>query len=241
MIAAQVVIVASPGGARGDFVAGWLGTLSSFIDSFWSIDPQSGKSRGLMDNLKSLDYNENIDDVLARCKIKPDPESNLSWAGGCHGTKLKNFLPYILSNHIRILPISIKNADQERIRWEFVVKTYAEPRKTFVSCLQGHPPSIDNLIKVSPITDQSRVETLEHLLGGPAVTDSVENYLPKELLSNLVDYNDLFQPGGSHMLCDVLGIDSATERNHKFWDQMLPMAGSPEIISAWGQEFSIPR
>lgn len=241
MIPAQIVLVASPGGARGDFVAGWLGTLPNFIDNYWSINPLTGKSRGTMDGAKSLDRGASLIDVIHGQHITPTADIDLYWAGSCHGTNLKNFVQDIKSLPVKVLPISIKGVDEALIRWEFVIKTYSEPKKTFGMYMNRETPSIDQLVQDFPVTDLARASALIPALSSTAHISSVEEYLPSELLGNLINYNDLFRPGGSRILCKVLGIDSATEKNHEFWDLMLPVASTPTTIVSWGQTFSINR
>ena len=52
----KVILVAGSGGARMDFVAGWLGILPQFLDGEWRIDPLTGLSHGFMMYTKLLDY-----------------------------------------------------------------------------------------------------------------------------------------------------------------------------------------
>lgn len=241
MTPVKVILVAGPGGARTDFVAGWLGTLPNFIDNFWSIDIASGKSRGLMDGAKPLDQNADLDDILADKKITLDPDASLYWAGSCHGFRLKNISKKIVSSPIQVLPISIQNVSRDLIHWEFIIKTYSEPKKTFRSYPNQQAPTIDKIINNKPITDQDRADKLQDILRVPETMNSVEDYLPTELLGNLVDYHELFCPGGSYLLCDILNITSATKKHHTFWDLMLPAADAPKTIVSWGNEFSMRR
>lgn len=41
LIPIRLYIVVARLGARGDFLAGWLGTLPNFIDTQWHIDPDT--------------------------------------------------------------------------------------------------------------------------------------------------------------------------------------------------------
>ena len=43
-IKVKSLLVIGPGGARMDFVAGWLGKLPNFIDVNWTINPVTGHS-----------------------------------------------------------------------------------------------------------------------------------------------------------------------------------------------------
>ena len=51
-----------------------------------------------------------------------------------------------------------------------------------------------------------------------------------------LDYAELFKPGGSHYLCNMVGA-TAPERAHAYWNAMLPFINAPDSCTAFGREW----
>jgi hypothetical protein len=211
MINIDCYLVSGPGGSRIDFVAGWLGTLPGFINNHWGIDPTTGQSTGEMrlvkelDNDPSLKLHKHITDVFQnRCQLSSDPI--LTYAGSCHGWHLDKQID--IDDNVKVIYIDINNADLNKIKWEFFVKTYLSR------------PQINNL------------DTLDSILKEP-IFDQREKYYPLFKNSIVLDYNLLFCIDGSRYLCDLIGLD-VVDQYHEFYNFNLLWADAPREISARG-------
>ena len=226
----KVLLGIGVGGARMDFVAGWLGLLDNFLNNHWSIDINTGCSAGDQWSLKPLDSGFPLTEILNTKKLVLSNTSRLTWAGSGHGVGLDKLLPQINDNSVQILHIDTANTRyKNRIAWEFHVKTYMKQDRDKMVYFGGKPVwNIDKIIGATNITNTDRANYL---------IESFQRYHPSldktVTVPHLnIHYDDIFVPGGSKILCQTLAID-APERYHQYWDDMLNYALSPAELTVW--------
>jgi hypothetical protein len=233
----KLCIVAGAGGARADFVAGWLGTLPGFVNNSWLIDPFTGVSYGRQGDIRSIDSGQSIELILQNNNLELHENTKFTWATACHGYHLKgsDYQAGIDSGLIKFLSIDTHGADQNKISWEFITKTYLSHRKHMDS-VKGFSEQwiIDLHIKKSQPTNQDRIDQLKLMLGNQKSNafTSLNTSVPCQKL----EYTKLFQSGGSRYLCDQIEVD-VLSCYHRYWDSMLEFSNSPEIINVWGYEW----
>ena len=235
----KVILVAGAGGARMDFVAGWLSTLPLFLDTTWRIDPQTGLSHGSMMFTKMLDYGKivNFSDFFKEFFII-NPAADLYYAGTLHGYKPENIQNAIESGQAELVSIDTSSVSTDHLAWEFVVKTYFPQFRTRGAIETNMTwQQIDRSIKKSEITNQDRIALVEQQL------QSLKNQpLARpgdiQLPHKTVAYNLLFQPGGSKYLCKTLNLPAIDSRYHAAWDCYLPLTVSPTSLVVWGRTWN---
>ena len=92
MVPINLTIVIARPGARGDFVAGWLGSLPGYIDNQWRIDITTGRSFGLMNCFKEIDSVDYGNDTLNRVLSYRNYtlyDSPWTFAMSCHGHNIE--------------------------------------------------------------------------------------------------------------------------------------------------------
>lgn len=228
-------------GARGDFVAGWAGLLPNVINNWWSVDPVTGRSNGSFDT-RPVEFAGSLEQLFFEKNLILDPASNLIYVGPMHGYRLD--LPTVsqlcATGAVDVYYIDISKVDYLTIRWEAIVKTFLIHRRT-LSNIQNHSEwLIDQFIKLpyTDITNGHRISMVKKMLNGKRYN---VKKLEDKFLNNkdvtVLDYQSLFQFGGSSYLCDKMGL-LADSNLHKFWDTMLPIANSPESINVWGYQWN---
>lgn len=231
------LIFASPG-ARGDFVCGWTGLLNNVIDNGWKLDPLSGRSQLLIyfKSVKHLNLN-NLINHLSNDKLELNASSNLFFVAPHHGEMLglQHFDPLINHDSIQVYAIDHRTADETTLKWDCAVKSYLVPRKDSYALGENKKYLIDSTIKISedPITDQQRIIQVEKYLELAKRPLDTYHFLSHKKIC-LLDYQELFRPGGSRYLCQQLEL-SASPEQHRFWDHMLTFATSPDEIECWGR------
>jgi hypothetical protein len=235
LIKIKLVLVAGPGGARMDFVSGWLGKLPNFIDTKWYIDSSTGLSLGDMHFIKSIDSSDSdIGEVVNNHKAQLDINAKLQWAGSCHGTQFEKYREKINSGLFKLLIINTDSVSLEvknKIQWEFFAKTYLSCRKTITNYFNNTNWTVDNQINKRDVTDVTRVNQLKKMYTNSKM--SVETIVvPPGIEFVTAEYDKLFVAGGSEYLCNILGL-SASERNHKLWNTMLEFADTPDSVYAF--------
>jgi hypothetical protein len=233
----KLCIVAGVGGARADFVAGWLGTLPGFVNNSWLIDPFTGVSYGRQGDIRSIDSGQSIESILQNNNLELHKNANFTWATACHGFHLKgsDYQAKINDGLIKFLSINTHGADQNKISWEFITKTYLSHRKHMDS-VRGFSEQwiIDSHIKKSQPTNQDRIDQLHLMLENQKSNAFVS--LNSSVPGQQVKYIKLFQSGGSRYLCNQLDID-VSNCYHRYWDSMLEFSDSPETINVWGLDW----
>jgi hypothetical protein len=204
MIDANCWLITGPGGSRIDFVAGWLGTLPGFINTRWSICPYTGLSRSDANLTKELDYRPEVTLSTALSNINV-VESALTYVGVCHGRHLNQQVDV----PARIFSIVVDDANWKKVNWEFVIKTYFTEIPT-LTLLQNPPSGISNEEKLLIVNQRLSAPTNHH----PTINNSIP-----------LEYKELFKPGGSRYLCNILGLE-VNDCYHDFYQAMLPVANS---------------
>lgn len=197
-------LVIYPGGARGDFVAGWMGTLDTFIDSAWHIDVRTGKSTLDIDWFKVLTQNPRLhaDDILAQYGLRADPRAQYSIAGGFHADPRGNTAAQINANY-NVVAIDPATVDFELADREYALKTNTTIDRSLDSYMQG-TAFVTRTDAHVPITPVQRFK---------------EIYAQLDTAVQL-NYNKLFVPGGSKYLCAQTGLQ-ASKQHHSLWDTNL--------------------
>jgi len=229
----KIILIAGPGGSRMDFTAGWLGKLPSFIDSNWNIDVSTGRSYGFMSFTKSLDYSNNLENILRDTNIQINSNSPLMCAGSLHGTNTETFCNFVKQHSVEVVLIDVEDAPSGTIAWEFFVKTYLTPDNSHRGYNARTRWQIDNYINKSLITDNDRAEYFQRMLENAS---EPTNHNLQGLAHTAVSYNKIFQPGGSVFVAKALNLD-VNQRYHDYWDAMLPFAESPDSVFAFGRQW----
>jgi hypothetical protein len=233
MINTRAVITTGIGGARIDFVAGWLGTLPTFIDSQWRIDPETGRSFGFVNLIRDADTSDTkVDNILKNFGLQLDVSSDVNISVSCHGYRLENNI--INQKAVTIIRVNTAKADPKKIYWEFLVKTFLAKERGDHAHMIGQFYLIDKKLinEELEITDTNRQKFL---------LSQINNYFlsknPELTGLSFIDihYDELFQPGGSKNLVNRLGLDIATEQHHRLWDANLQFAESPTTIERFGK------
>jgi sarcosine oxidase delta subunit len=233
MINTRAVITTGIRGARIDFVAGWLGTLPTFVDSQWRIDPETGRSFGIVNIIRDADkFDIKVDNILKDFGFQLDLSSNVNLSVSCHGRRLENNI--INQQAVTIIRVNTTKADPKKIYWEFLVKTYLTKERWKHAHDVGQFYQVDQELinKELEITDTNRQKFL---------LSRINNYFSDKDpgLTGLsfidINYDELFQPGGSKNLVNRLGLDTATEQHHRLWDANLQFAESPTTIERFGK------
>lgn len=217
MIDARCCLVTGHGGARMDFIAGWLGCLPGFIDNNWSMNPVTGASNGEQKQIKKLEYNKHItlsDYLKDNLNINLNASSSLCYAGGLHGWHLAQQIQDY--SGVQILYIDISNAERNNISWEFFVKTYLCKKDRF-TLYNDTDKNLNLDLYITNINKQSSI-TL------PKVDAEKTIFL---------DYTQLFVKDGSRYLTEMLGID-VDNVYHRFYNSNLQYADSPVEITHLG-------
>jgi hypothetical protein len=224
-IKVKSLLVIGPGGARMDFVAGWLGKLPGFIDVNWTIDPITGHSTSEAGLTKILDSDPalTLTEVLKNDRYELDKNAEYTLVGTCHGYHLRTQLNSIDPESYRVLAIHCPKEFFDQIAWEFFIKTYLTEFKRQFAILN------DRKFNQSP----EIVLAEEKPFDKKGKTFFNKDHYP--LNHTKLDYSMLFVPGGSYYLIDQLGIGPIDPRYHTFWDSMLDISTSPKKIYQFGR------
>jgi hypothetical protein len=232
----KLIIVAGNGGARADFIAGWLGLLPNFINSYWNIDPATGCSIGCMGNLREIDREIPVEIAVRNQQLTLSPAATTTWAVACHGNQLdiNDYQEHINNESVKFLSIDTGGAEKNRIAWDFVVKTYLSDRRGLDWARRSKHWVVDDSID-GVLSDEKRVAKVRQLLTNLSSLGRNVS-LPNSFSSTTINYVELFQPGGSYYLCNQLNIE-ASNTHHKIWDFMIQLADAPDNITVWGVEW----
>ena len=230
------------GGARGDFVAGWIGSLPHTINNQWSIDPATGRSYGMQQNLRDIDNispvgSNNLQDyLLNQFNWQLDTNAKYAYSGACHGYCINKQIHLDQLSAIKIIVIDTSQVDLATLHWEFCVKTYGfNERRRF--CIDNNLPNypIDLKSKNQSITNQERCELFKKEL----ILNLATTYYPPPVIFPHVTmhYNDVISPDGSKKLAELLGIN-VDPVYHKLWQNNLELANTPDLINLFDQQWS---
>jgi len=238
MTPVQLIFICGTGGARADFVAGWLGLQSNFVNSYWNIDPATGVSIGEMGNLRLVKNVESLYSDLNNFGFELANKVDMRWAVACHNSVFQDdsLIPLTAQGKILVLDIDTTSADISKIQWEFVVKTYLSKRRALYNSRNCDFWEIDKIINKENITNDDRIAQVKSILiQFNQNTNWVKrsNFLNKELNPVKIEYSKLFCQGGSKYLDGILKLD-VDIIYHNYWDSMLEYADSPLELNVWG-------
>lgn len=215
MLDVKCIMVAAGGGARADFVAGWLGTLPNFVESHWHIKPDTGQSVIAPNFSKFLDHNPclTLRQELQNYSYNLAP-STYTIALPFHGRNYKNQIESadLESSIVKLLKIVADEKDAPTIYWEFVCKTFLSEHKKFTQ------PQTSDPIRALAEFQTFRVQTHDNI---PTAIN--------------IEYGKLFTPGGSYYLSDQLGLVNVPTCYHRYYDAMLNLAITPDEIYSCGK------
>lgn len=251
----KIILIVGAAGARKDFVSGWLGLCDDFVRLNWRIDPLIGYSR-----IDSIGHDISaVADSIERGDLHIDPTVNQRLAITCHiadglggdtadiGT-VNKLAKLVNSNVLTIAGIDLRNADMSQYYWDRLVKVHLcigmkynqHRRQHNIGEIKGAFGSSD----VS--TDDQAIKYIENRINMAVENSSLAPrdqdkhwplYKKLDSLSPLdLDYAELFKPGGSYYLCNIVGA-TAPERAHAYWDAMLPFINAPDSCTAFGREW----
>jgi hypothetical protein len=231
--------VAAPG-ARGDFVAGWLGSLPWVIDNAWTIDPPTGRSFGNQQLLKGIDHiskpnTNDLNNALSIGKWHLDSNATVAYSAAIHGFNINSQVTTDNLSAIKFIVVDSSKANRATLDWECCIKTFGscDHRKhTFNNNLSHN--HIDRLFNDEVITDQDRCEKFNKIL---------LQHKGKKNCNPIVDaphvtikYSDVISANGSQILAELLNID-IDPSYHKLWQANLTLATAPESIKLFGQQW----
>jgi len=221
------------GGARHGFLAGWLGTLPNFIDNQWRIDLETGHSDGYMNIAKDIECGMSFNQFLNNRSFVLSDRADLFMAGQLHGHALIPYHEDIDYNCVRVLNVDVTHADPAQVQWDFLVKTYLRKDRAKQNYEENAVQwNIDKSINQLVVTDQDRVEKFKLLATRMAQSRPQDPMLDSQLKFVNLDYEQLFQMGGTRYLCDQLNI-SVDQKYHDYWNQQLPWARSRNTLTVW--------
>jgi len=234
----QLIFICGTGGARADFVAGWLGLQSNFVNNYWNIDPATGVSIGHMGNLRLVKNVESLDSALNNFGFELTNRGDMHWAVACHNSVFQDnsLIPLVAQEKILVLDIDTASADVSKIKWEFVVKTYLSKRREIHNCRNCDFWEIDKIINKENITNDDRIAQVKSTLvqlNQNTNWSKWSNFLNEELNPLKIEYSKLFCQGGSKYLTSILKLD-VDIIYHNYWDSMLEYADSPIELNVWG-------
>ena len=235
MIPIRIIMVVAKPGARGDFVAGWLGTLPNAVDTQWRVDPETGRSFGTMNKFKDLTNpntpnfrSSTLQSLLAQSDYVLDPDSPWMLAMSCHGSNNLAHKVQDTVGSLQIVHIITDPVHDQTIGWEFVVKTHF-CRERFESSYAHR-----KFYNTADAEDQQRCAKIKQMC-------KFLKHNPDCDLQGLpcvnIDYAQITQAGGSRYLTQQLGI-SASEKHHLLWDNNVVLAASNKSYQVFGHTWT---
>jgi hypothetical protein len=241
-------VVSAVGGARGDFVANWIGSIQSHFNSNisnWVINDR-GTSKA---STKLFDYGHVYQGpapivepkLLEQLTAHYDPTARQS-VSKTHDdySALHAVIPKAYHDKFTMLDIFYDVRDRDlriKILWEMLCKTF------FIQYeLDNTDQKITQVINKFYPNDNIALETLVNKM----CKVDVENFVqwgrrPVNSVGSLrrvtCDYSKIITVDGSRHLEQLLGIDIAPEY-HELYAQRLATADSPDVIEFRGREWS---
>ena len=227
------IIVARPG-ARGDFLAGLLGTLPDSVDTLWRIDVDTGRSLGLMTCFKHIDTepvsSDCLNQVLATRNYQLDARAPWVFNMACHGYQLEHKISD--ASAVQIIQI-VDDQHQEKINWEYTVKTW------FARDRQEHnirDNEFGQADRTAPnTTAQQRVDIVKQFSRSCARVNVDQALTGLDVVR--FEYKRLFVPGGSRGVEKALGLNIANHY-HVLWNTQLYFANSRSSYSEFDYKWT---
>ena len=228
----KCILVTGAPGTKFDFVAGWLSTLPLFMNNFWHIDPDTGKSHGRA-HIEGLDLFEinSIELELSHYNYKADASSGYYVAFPLSGNYLQNqiSLDLIDSGAVKVVNIFFEIENRNTVIWDAMCQGYLADNRLYN--IHNTESSLHIVEKIEELFDD--YWAYNRKISYPITRGASDREITEELAIEL-SYTKLFVPGGSRYLCSMLGIE-ASERHHVYYDAMLPLSVSPDEIFQFGK------
>jgi hypothetical protein len=251
----KIILIVGAAGARKDFVSGWLGLCDNFVRLNWRIDPLIGYSR-----IDSVGHDISaVADSIERGDLHIDPTVDQRLAITCHmddglGVNtadvdtVNKLAKLVDSNVLTIAGIDLHNADMVQYHWDRLVKVHICLGMEYNNHFRcQNPESIGGTFNTpEPLTDEYAINYINNRINiaiddlplPPRKQDTHWPFYKKLAPAAPVDldYAELFKPGGSYYLCNIVGA-TAPERAHAYWNAMLPFINAPDSCTAFGREW----
>jgi len=230
-------IVVAPPGARGDFLAGWLGTLDNTVDTDWRLDAVTGRSFGSMnlikDALANLEkFNLTLTQILSNVGYKLSADADTVLTVSCHRIGI-DFSPGEIAA-IKMIQVMTDQSDCETCNWEFIVKTFLCKERFESSYRFKQNWNVDrDLTKLNiEITDSNRINYIKQTASVLNIRNNI-NFVLDQFNPTQIPYKLLLSETGSYKIANLLGIQPS-DRNHATWKSKLVLADSPDQIIQFG-------
>lgn len=231
----NIWFILGPGGARMDFVAGWISnTFGNFIKYQWSIDASNGKSWIFPMPYKHVDHDDNItfDEIVKQCQdeFKYSPDTTIVFP--CHGFKLKEKLNqhHFKKYNFKFIKINYSESNIPFIIWEGLIKN-------------NYSTELSNPLFKRAING----ERLIHDYHVPWKTFLVQENLLNQSLSYIkqfgyeiisLDFDEVIKTDGSYHILEKLNLPPVRVENHDFYNRNLRQSFSPESVTINNNEFN---
>lgn len=213
----NIWFVLGPGGARMDFVSGWISnTFNDFIKFQWSIDFSNGKSWIFPMLWKSIDFDNPIDfhEIIIECEnnFKYSPNSILLLP--CHGYKLRKILneTHFRTYNFKFIKINYSERNIPKMIWEDIIKNkkFFEEKNPFEKFFNY----FENFFSQEKMID-----------------DSIEYIKQFGYEIIILNYDKISINYGSYHIIERLNLPSVRIEDHDFYNRNLKRSFSPEFIT----------
>lgn len=231
----QLYIVQAPGGAKGDFLAGWLGTLPQFLDTHWSIDMETGQSFTSAKFFKQFSQDTSPTKSLTHWLAKHDyhlhADADFCICGTTHDFDVHQYVDDDVRHLVKTISIRVGLESAIETRWNFFVKTMLTKHRYQHAFDNGISYGVDHYLRdlSIPCNDRERSRYLDQFLQ----RDYQLSDWPSYKYDWCWDYHTLFAPGGSRCVAEAMQL-VCDEKYHELWDQNLMYSHSPSSIERFG-------
>jgi hypothetical protein len=232
-------IVQATGGARGDFLAGWLGSLPEFLNSNWTIDWETGQSFTQAKFLKCFHQGslvtKNLRGFLESYQYVLDQNHDFLVAGTTHDASIANYVDPAQRDLVTILSIQLSQQRLIQSAWEFFVKTFLTKHRYDFAFYNHITYGVDHYLRDQGImaNDHERLKCIDQYLQNINLACLQASSVRCDYVFN---YDELFVPEGSRHLVSQLDL-RCSEKHHEQWNQNLKFAQSPQEIERFGRTF----
>jgi len=230
----RLIIVQAQAGAKGEFLAGWLGSLPSFVESHWTIDCETGQTLTKANFFKAFNHNHCLNTFLFDMNFCLSDQNLWSLVGTTHLSQLSSLLSVEQQKNIDIVSVKIKKSNLLDIAWNSFVKNNFTRHRYEHAIDQHITYGVDHHIN-------NRVNINDSIR-----KDYIQEYIDKHILmfkpidtdaTHVFDYDELFVPGGSKLVATRLNLD-CLDQHHKLWDKNLEFSHAPLSIERFGVTYN---
>jgi hypothetical protein len=229
------LIIYSPG-CRGDFIQGWLSSLSDYDQFSWEIDNFSGRSYcNPFIRYLDKDKNLNFSTLFHHHYFQEFKNKNKILSICLHGNFIDNQIKEedYKNFDFRIIKIMFypKLETIAKIHWERTVKIY-------------HPESKQDVYNKSFSSEfkKNQFELMQNNFK-EIFYQKIEHYFNMSKKINklkvnsvIIQYEEIIKPSGSYYLTEKLNLN-ITEKDHKYWETQLKKSHSPLEVTIDGKIF----